>query len=227
MILGAGFVGSRLATALESNEAARQADPALRRRVLATHRSDFSLQGSLLCVVCRVCRVVGRVDQTRVNVSACRVPCVCVSCVVSCRWSCRWSCHNENSILRIAPRLQGKYKEAEESLRADSSFASLFKEEHVRLKCATPHFGQRPLIGPHPPFPGLLKVSRARVRPAGHVGQRAPDLQGPPRVSAVRRRTLDANARQSYNRCTRHSRHAHDTHDTTAGRTIGAMPRTT
>ena len=58
MILGAGFVGSRLATALESNEAARQADPALRRRVLATHRSDFSLQGSLLCVVCRVCRVV-------------------------------------------------------------------------------------------------------------------------------------------------------------------------
>ncbi|ELR17265.1 uncharacterized protein ACA1_059820 [Acanthamoeba castellanii str. Neff] len=29
---------------------------------------------------------------------------------------------------------QGKYKEAEESLRADSSFASLFKEEHVRLK---------------------------------------------------------------------------------------------
>lgn len=44
VILGAGFVGSRLATALESNEAARQADPALRRRVLATHRSDFSLQ---------------------------------------------------------------------------------------------------------------------------------------------------------------------------------------
>ena len=56
MILGAGFVGSRLATALESNEAARQADPALRRRVLATHRSDFSLQGALRhgvsCVSC-------------------------------------------------------------------------------------------------------------------------------------------------------------------------------
>jgi hypothetical protein len=58
VILGAGFVGSRLATALESNEAARQADPALRRRVLATHRSDFSLQGALRhATVCRVCRV--------------------------------------------------------------------------------------------------------------------------------------------------------------------------
>jgi hypothetical protein len=51
----------------------------------------------------------------------------------------------ENSILRLAPRLQGKYKEAEESLRADSSFASLFKEEHVRLKCAT-HPPTRPTL---------------------------------------------------------------------------------
>lgn len=65
VILGAGFVGSRLAAALESNEAARQADPALRRRVLATHRSDFSLQGALRhATVCLVPRVVCRVSGT-------------------------------------------------------------------------------------------------------------------------------------------------------------------
>jgi hypothetical protein len=63
VILGAGFVGSRLATVLEGNEA--RADPAQRRRVLATHRSDFSLEGALRAPLPRTTVIEPLTDQHR------------------------------------------------------------------------------------------------------------------------------------------------------------------